>query len=183
MLRGLNALWLLAAAVFCCQPAHAATLTYDVTLTPFCCGGGPEAGTGSFTITVPTVGTSGNLTQGAGLLSMNFYIDGLDFSLNSSSEIGYNYNGSQLVLNNIGYTGTIGNFELTGISLGGYYFGDNANGGYIYDTNGSLSIALAATPIPTGLPLLATGLSILGLLAFWRRKQIVGSSVTQFRSA
>jgi hypothetical protein len=100
---------------------------------------------------------------------MDFKIDGLDFKLNSSSEVGYYYNGSTLVLDNIGYTGFIGNFELTGISLASYYFGDSAPGGYIFDTNGGLSITPAATPLPTTLPLLATGLGVLGLVG-WRRK-------------
>jgi hypothetical protein len=169
----------IAAALFAVQipgAAKASTLTYNVTLTHFCCG--TESGTGSFTITVPGVGTSGNLTEGHGLTAMDFKIDGLDFKLNSSSEVGYYYNGSTLVLDNIGYTGFIGNFELTGISLASYYFGDSAPGGYIFDTNGSLSITPAATPLPTTLPLLATGLGALGLIGWWRKRKVGAALAT-----
>jgi hypothetical protein len=167
----------IAAALFAVQiPGAAKASTYNVTLTPFCCG--PESGTGSFTITVPGVGTSGNLTEGHGLTAMDFKIDGLDFKLNSSSEVGYYYNGSTLVLDNIGYTGFIGNFELTGISLASYYFGDSAPGGYIFDTNGSLSITPAATPLPTTLPLLATGLGALGLIGWWRKRKVGAALAT-----
>jgi hypothetical protein len=163
----------IAATLFAVQDsgaAKASTLTYNVTLTPFCCGGGPESGTGSFTITTPAVGTSGNLTEGHGLTAMDFQIDGLTFTMNSSSEVGYYYNGSTLVLDNVGYTGVIGNFELTGISLSGYYFGDSAPGGYKLDTNGSVSVS--ATPIPTTLPLLASGLGAFALLGLWRKRKV-----------
>jgi hypothetical protein len=144
----------------------ASTLTYDLTLTPLCTNCGPESGTGSFTITTPAVGSSGNLTEGHGLTSMNFQIDGLNFTMNSSSEVGYYYNGSTLVLDNIGYTGIIGNFELTGVSLGGYYFGDSAPGGYVYDTNGSIGLALAATPLPGTWSMLLIGFAGLGFVAY-----------------
>jgi hypothetical protein len=157
------------------QAANATTVTYDITLTPFCCGAGPESGTGTFTIVLPpdTVSNnSGNLTQAnGGLLSMNFFIDGEEFTINSSAVIGYDYTSlslSSFQINNIGYSGTIGNTELTGISLGGYYFQGGTNGSL--DTNGSLSIALAPTPLPATLPLLAGGLGFLGYLTK-RRKQ------------
>jgi hypothetical protein len=156
------------AALFAVQipgAAEASTLTYDLTLNPLCSSGcGPESGTGSFTITVPPVGSSGNLTEGHGLTAMNFMIDGLDFTLNNSSEVGYYYNGSTLVLDNIGYTGTIGNFELTGVSLGGYYFGDSAPGGWQYDTNGSLSAEVSAAPLPATWSMMLIGLVGIGLI-------------------
>ena len=159
------------------EPANASTLTYDVTLTPFCPSGcGPESGYGSFTITVPPLNTSGNLTPGSGLISMDFYIDGEHFALNSSSEIGYyyNYGNPTLIIDNIGYTGTIGNTELTGISLGGYYFGNSANSAL--DTNGSLTLALAPTPLPATLPLFAGGLGFVGYLT-GRKKRKAGQTL------
>jgi hypothetical protein len=157
------------------RAANATTLTYNVTLTPFCPSGcGPENGTGTFTIVLPpdTLNrNSGNLTQAnGGLVSMDFHIDGEDFAINSSAVIGYNYNSlslSSFQINNIGYSGTIGSTELTGISLGGYYFQGGTNGSL--DTNGSLSIALAPTPLPAALPLFAGGLGMLGL--FGRRRK------------
>ncbi len=139
----------------------ASTLTYDVTLT-----GSPESGTGYFTITTPAVGTSGNLTEGHGLTAMNFTIDGLNFAMNSLSQIGYYYSGSTLVLDNIGYTGTNGNFQLTGISLVGYYFGDNGPNGWVYDTNGTLSYHLAATPLPATWSMLLIGLAVFGFVSY-----------------
>jgi hypothetical protein len=156
------------------QDANATTVTYDMTLTPFCPSGcGPENGTGTFTIVLPPdtpTNNSGNLTlANGGLVSMDFHIDGEDFSINSSAVIGYNYNSlslSSFQINNIGYSGTIGSTELTGISLGGYFFQGGTNGSL--DTNGSLSIELAPTPLPAALPLFAGGLGMVGLLS--RRK-------------
>ena len=183
MIRLLVSAFLIAAtaALFAVQmpgAATASTLTYDVTLTPSCTNCGPESGTGSFTITTPALGSSGNLTEGHGLTSMNFLIDGLNFTMNSSSEIGYYYNGSTLVLDNIGYTGTIGTFELTGISLGGYYFGDSAPGGYIYDTKGKSNLSVATTPLPGTWSMLLIGLAGLAFLGYRAAQNGSAAAVT-----
>ncbi len=92
--------------------------------------------------------------------SWTLKIDGLDYNLNSTSKVAYYYQGSNLVLASIGYSGQIGPSKLFTISLGGV-------GGYSFNDNGSVtvgSISASATPIPTALPLLATGLGALALL-------------------
>ena len=140
--------------------ATASTVAYNLTLTPLL---GPESGTGSFTITAPQVGSSGILTKGHGLTAMDFKIDGLDFKLNNSSEVKYFYQGANLVLASIGFFGTIGNDHLLSGS-GGYFFADNRE-----STVGSVSVS--ATPLPTTLPLLATGLGALVLVGLWRKRK------------
>jgi hypothetical protein len=162
---------LIAAALFAAQipvAAKASTLTYNLSLNPIF---GPEGGTGSFTIAAPPVGSSGTLTQVNGLTAMDFKIDGLDFALNSSSQVTYFYQGSNLVLASLFYGGTIGTSQLLSITLGssgGYSFTDNAPGGAAFDTIGSVSIS--ATPLPAALPLFASGLAAAGLIG-WRRKR------------
>jgi hypothetical protein len=150
------------------EAAKASTLSYDLTLTPLCCG--TDGGAGSFAITTPQVGSFGTLTQtNNGLTAMDFKIDGLDFKLNSSSAVTYFYQGATLVLASIGYSGQIGNDKLLSISLGGiggYSFSDGVPGDL---TIGSMSIS--ATPIPSTLPLLATGLGALGLFGWWRKRK------------
>jgi hypothetical protein len=103
-----------------------------------------------------------------GLTAMDFKIDGLDYNLNSKSEVAYYYQGSNLVLASIGYSGQIGPDKLFTISLGGV-------GGYWFNDNGSVtsgSISVSATPIPTTLPLLATGLGALALLGLSRKRKV-----------
>lgn len=156
--------------------AKASSLTYDLALNPIF---GPEGGTGSFTISAPPVGSSGILTEGNGLTAMDFKIDGLDFGLNSSSQVTYFYQGSTLVLASLLYGGIIGSDQLLSITLGGlggYFFTDNAPGGSAYNTVGSISVS--STPIPTTLPLLATGLGALAMLGWWRKRKIGAALAT-----
>jgi hypothetical protein len=147
--------------------AKASTLlTYDLALNPIV---GTDGGTGSLTIIAPQVGSSGILTQGNGLTALDFKIDGLDFTLNNTSEVAYFYQGTNLVLASIGYSGQIGTDKLFTISLGGL-------GGYAFNDSGSLTVggisAVSATPIPQSLPLLATGLGALALLGLWRKRKV-----------
>ncbi len=146
--------------------AKASTLTYNLSLNPII---GTEGGTGSLTIVAPPVGSSGILTQGNGLTALDFKIDGLDFTLNNTSEVTYFYQGSNLVLASIGYSGQIGTDKLFTISLGSL-------GGYAFNDSGILSVgsisAVSATPIPQSLPLLATGLGALALLGLWRKRKV-----------
>ena len=163
----------IAATLFAAQipgAAKASTLTYDLALNPII---GTEGGTGSLTIIAPPVGSSGVLTQGNGLTALDFKIDGLDFTLNGMSEVAYFYQGTNLILASIGYSGQIGSDKLFTISLGGL-------GGYTFNDSGSLTVgsisAVSATPIPQSLPLLATGLGALALLGLWRKRK-VGATV------
>jgi hypothetical protein len=164
-------------SVFFPRAANATTVTYDFTLTPYCCGGGPESGSGSFTIVLPpdtNSSNSGNLTlANGGLVSMIINIDGQQLTANSSAVIGYNYNvvpndPASFQINNIGFSGTKGTEDVTSLSLTSYSFIDTAN--YMLDTNGSLTYELAPTPLPAALPLFAAGLGALGLFG-WRKKR------------
>ena len=150
----------------------ASTLSYNVTLTAI---SGPESGTGSFTITAPItppVGIGYLTSLNGGLTAMDFKIGSFDFSLNSLSEIAYYYQGSSLVLAALIYAGQSGPSQLFSFSLGSiglYNFTDAASTGY--NTYGSISVS--QTPLPTTLPLFATGLGVLAVLG-WRRKRKVG---------
>jgi len=149
--------------------AEASTYTtYDLTLTAV---SGPESGSGSFTIATPSPGSGGILTQGAGLTAMSFTIDGVTFGLDSSSEVSYFYSGSTLVLAGLVYGGQVGADTLFSITLGttgAYSFTDTAKTSL--DTIGSVSVS--ATPLPTSLPLLATGLGILAMIGWWRKRKV-----------
>ena len=145
---------------------QAATLSYQVSLNAIY---GPESGTGTFTINAPSSG-SGTLTAGGGITAMDFKIAGVDFLLDASTAIGYAYQGSTLVLTGLIYGGQAGTDQLFSISLGSnglYDFTDSANGSL--NTIGSISIS--QTPLPDSLPLLATGLGVLAMMAWWRKRR------------
>jgi hypothetical protein len=149
-------------------PGTVQALTYDVTLTAV---SGPESGSGSFTITTPPPGSGGMLTQGLGLTAMNFTIDGVNFGLDSSSSVSYFYAGSTLVLAGLVYGGQVGTdrlFSITFGTTGGYIFTDTTKTSL--DTIGSVSVS--QTPLPTSLPLLATGLGVLAMIGWWRKRKV-----------
>jgi hypothetical protein len=150
---------------------QAATISYDVTLSAVF---GPESGTGSFAINAPSSG-SGILTEAnGGLTAMDFKIDNVDFGLNNSSAVSYFYQGSSLVLAGLIYGGQVGTTQLFSITLGNnglYNFTDVANGSL--NTIGNISVS--QTPLPASLPLLVTGVAVLAMLG-WLRKRAVGAS-------
>jgi hypothetical protein len=164
--------------------AKATTVTYNLTLTPYPNGGGPEGGYGDFTIVLPPdtpSNNSGSLTlANGGLVSMNIYIDGQHLTANSSSQIGYNYNiinnPSSFQINNIGFNETVGTADITYLSLTSYGLIDTAN--YRLDTNGALSFAVATTPLPAALSLFAGGLGFVGYLAKRRKKKATATLAT-----
>jgi hypothetical protein len=144
---------------------QASTLTYDVTLSAIL---GPESGTGSFTINPPPVGSGGTLTAG----NLNFEIDHVNFnSTNSSASVSYFYQGSTLVLAGLILNGQAGLDHLFSITLGSnggiYTFSDNAPADYTFG-----SAKVSATPLPTSLPLLATGLGVLAMIGWWRKRKV-----------
>jgi len=146
---------------------QAATISYSVNLNAI---SGPESGTGSFTINAPSSGI-GTLTQAnGGLTALDFKIDNVDFGLNSSSAVAYSYQGSSLVLTGLIYGGQVGPDQLFSITLGSnglYSFTDSANG--TLNTFGSISIS--QTPLPDSLPLLATGIGILAMIGWFRKRK------------
>jgi hypothetical protein len=69
------------------------------------------------------------------------------------------------------YGGQVGADTLFSITLGttgAYSFTDTAKTSL--DTIGSVSVS--ATPLPTSLPLLATGLGILAMIGWWRKRKV-----------
>jgi hypothetical protein len=166
---------LLAASVLLSAPAGASTLAYDVTF-----AGGPVSGSGSFSISAPPVGSGGILTPTA--LSVTFsdpsspaFTPVTFTSQDSSAAVAYLFQGSNLVLASLTLIGTAGSDSLISFTLGSngiYFFADNAPGGAIFDSSGVVSIS--QTPLPNALPLLATGLGIIAMIG-WYRKRKVGS--------
>jgi hypothetical protein len=166
---------LLAVAVFLGAQAPSAVRAstvddFSLTLTALL---GTTSGTGSLAVT--TTGSSGIVTEGNGL-SGTINIAGVTITLGSASALLYTVNGS-----NVSLSGTLdGSVAVTGgvdsiVSLtignnGIYVFTDSANASL--NTTGSVSIS--QTPLPTSLPLLATGLGIIAMIG-WYRKRRVGS--------
>ena len=156
--------------------APADTLTGNFTLTPTT---GSTGGTGSFTVTAPlSITTLGLLTfttsfpGGLFLQSLDVEIGGHDFSLADANIIIPRsvtlFNGN---LVGMSYVGTIieptKSFELF---LAGsiYDYSELPNAGN--NASGTITESPATVPLPSTLPLFATGLGALGLLG-WRRKR------------
>jgi hypothetical protein len=139
-------------------------LTYDVTFTAT---SGPEGGSGSFTIVEPTPGSGGLLTPTA----LSFNIGGTTFGLDSSSLVSYYFQGSNLVLGGLIYSGQDGTDKLFSVTFG-------SNGGYVFTDSTSKSldsigtVSVSQTPLPTSLPLLATGLGLLAMIGWWRKRKV-----------
>jgi hypothetical protein len=159
---------------------QASALTYDVTFNAI---GGPEGGSGSFTINPPSSGGGILTAANGGLSGLSFALSdpknsngpSLTFGLDSSSSVSYFYQGTTLVLAGLIYGGQVGTDALLSITLGssgGYIFTDNAPGGSGFDSFGSVNVSVAQTPLPTSLPLLATGLGILAMIGWWRKRKV-----------
>ena len=154
--------------------APADTLTGNFTLTPTT---GSTGGTGSFTVTAPlSITTSGLLTfstslpEGLFLQSLDFEIGGQDFSLANANPI-INPNVTLFNGNLVGilYAGQNNDLSFSILVGGlGYSFFDNLTP--TNNASGTITASPATVPLPSTLPLFATGLGALGLLG-WRRKR------------
>jgi hypothetical protein len=106
-------------------------------------------------------------TSSTGLVSLNFLIDGQDFTL-SDAFAGANVTFVDGVLTNIGYVGVLGGLKLVFGSVGlSYLYLDLSEPGR--DTEGTISPSVLGAPGPTagaGLPGLLLVLG--GLLVWWR---------------
>lgn len=174
-LLAVSMLWGIPASV------QASTITYNVSF-----AGGPVGGSGSFTIDTPAVGSGGTLTMGNGLDALSFTFSDpssskftpVTFTLDSLSSVTYFYQGANLVLAGLGYIGTAGTDGLISFTLGNngiYFFTDNAVGGSIFNSTGLVSVS--QTPLPTSLPLLATGLGIVAMIGWYRRRKTASQCI------
>jgi len=152
--------------------AQASTVTEDFTLTLTALLG-PTSGTGSLAITIPQGSTSG--TVSGSNVTGDVKIAGVDIALTGSS-LFYVLQGSTWLLSGVfsGQTPVPGGVDsLISLTLGNngaYIFTDSANG--LLNSSGSVSVS--QTPLPTSLPLLATGLGLIGMIG-WYRKRKMGS--------
>jgi hypothetical protein len=151
--------------------AQASTITYDLVLNNQF---GPEGGSGSFTVTSP-IASSGvdSYTSTSGLVSLNFLIDGNNFSLgNALGGANVTFLNGNLI--NIGYAGVLDGMKLNFDSLGlGYAYTDLLN--LSHDSVGTILAApkVSGAPGPiagAGLPGLALGISG-GFLVWWRNRR------------
>ena len=161
----------------------ATTQTYQLVLTPNA-GSGPTSGTGSFTIVAPTFGSSGFFDVGnGGLLAMSFTMSGgqvFNLTNATSAGVGFNFNGTGEVINNIGYTGQLMSFVLQ-LSTGGFTYSFNDNAHPNLNTSGTITATLAAVPLPAALPLFATGLAGLGFFRVAQETEGGGSRGCLYR--
>jgi hypothetical protein len=148
---------------------NAKASTYDLSLTSSI---GPSNGSGSFTVNGSIAGTGlTTFTEAGGLTSLNFAIDGYNFSLNSDlgkASVTFN-NGA---LTNVAYLGAIGGFKLDLGTLGlGYIFTDSINPGLSSIGTISASSGVSATPLPPSWTLMLIGLAGFGFVAYRRQKK------------
>src|SRR5215467_14443439 len=165
------------AAVFCCSPANAITVTtYNLVLTPTAQSPSQLSGSGLLVIN-SAVGpnVTFNFSDNPQLVAtLNVTIGGLTFNLlNAWNNVRFQLG----VLNNVTagpILNGVASFTING--TGSQFFNPNT-GDFAFDTLsvGSISVtgggdANGATPLPAALPLFASGAGVLGFLG-WRRKK------------
>jgi hypothetical protein len=150
-------------------PVRASTVTDDFSLTLNAIFG-PTSGTGSLAITIPQGSTSGSVSGSD--VTGDVMIAGVDISLSGSSLL-YVVQGSSVLLTGVlsGQTPVIGGVDsIVSLTLGNnglYFFSDTANA----SLNSSGLVSISQTPLPTSLPLLATGLGIIAMIGWYRKRK------------
>lgn len=156
---------------------HARAATYQLTLTD---SSAPTySGTGTLIVSgTPGTGiyclSSSPCTPGDVLTSLTFDIDGTTFKFSSadSGASGVSATFASGVLTALGFDETINSDDQLHMPAGGnlQYSFQEYNGPEYY-TTGTITDALAATPLPAALPLFAGGLGMVGLLARGRKRK------------
>ena len=152
---------------------RAVTVTDDFNLTLKALFG-TTGGTGSLAIAIPQGSTSGTVFGGA--VTGDVSIGGANISLNGDT-VSYLLQGSNLLLSGV-FAGLApapggGVDALVSLTLG-------SNGAYIFTDSGNASlnsagsVSVSQTPLPTSLPLLATGFGMIAMFG-WYRKRKTGS--------
>jgi hypothetical protein len=149
---------------------RAATVDFDVTLKALV---GTTGGTGSLALTIAPGSTSG--TVFGSNVTGDINIGRVNISLNGDP-VSYLLQGSSFLLAGVfsGQVPVAGGveslFSLTLGTNGFYIFTDTANA----SLTSSGSVSVSQTPLPTSLPLLATGFGMIAMLG-WYRKRKTGS--------
>lgn len=149
---------------------RASTVTDDFSLTLNALVG-TTSGTGSLAITIPQGSTSG--TVSGSNVTGDVKIAGVDISLTGSSLL-YVVQGSSVLLTGLlsGQTPVPGGVDsIVSLTLGNnglYIFTDSANA----SLNSSGSVSISQTPLPMSLPLLATGLGIIAMIGWYRKRKV-----------
>jgi hypothetical protein len=146
---------------------HAATFTYDVTLTPN--PGSQFGGSGSFTVDSAPV-SSGVTNYGAGQIeNLSFLIDGQTFTLAGDSNATIQFvNGTLTDITFAEQVGTSPNrLDLQTSGVYAFYYNNELS-----ESSGTFTAALApgASPVPEPSSLALLGTGILGLAGATRRK-------------
>ena len=146
--------------------AQASTVTYNLALTDTI---GPESGTGTLTVNGPIASTGLEIftSGGGGLNSLNFTIDGSQFTLGAGPGASATFlNGNLISLN---YAGALSGGKLTLGTAGlGFLYRDAIIGSHT--SVGTISDSLAsATPLPPTWTLILIGLAGLGVMLHRRK--------------
>jgi hypothetical protein len=147
--------------------AHAATVTYDLALTPVT---GIESGTGTLVVTGPISGTE-TLFTNSGLDSLSFAIDGNNFTLaNALFSPNVTFVGGNLA--SISYTGILNGVTFV-LDTGGLFYIYNSLNNLAVDTVGTISAS--ATPLPATWTMMLIGLAGFGFMLYRRKERDLGA--------
>jgi hypothetical protein len=186
MLKSLGCALLLGAASLFSAPANAVPVHYDLTFTPS--WGGGAGGTGVLTLDLPGIPTNVGLDgSSAQFVSLTATVEGFTFDFpdakvwwlgmsngvwnNISAESSPTPSGAASFILGAGGLGYWIN-QVNGPSLGGGTIGIGA--AYLDPPEAGEPVA---TPLPGALPLFATGLGALTLLAQRRRRKINAGAI------
>jgi hypothetical protein len=149
---------------------NASASTYDLSLTS---STGPSNGSGSFTVNGSVAGAGlTTFSEGGSLTSLNFAIDGYNFSLNNDlANASVTFKNGALI--SIAYLGAVDGFKLDLGTLGlGYLFTDFINPGLSSIGTISASSGVSATPLPPSWTLMLLGLAGVGFLTHRRKNKV-----------